>query len=120
MKELNLTMAQQHLTAGDDPINVNKVKFNSCRCSSSTAIIILYRALLQKPPPCMFTAHIAFKETPSFKAPEDGLDISREHSLKGGIFIERSIESDSAHSLAPTLVRMEVFHLPYFTLPSQF
>lgn len=56
----------------------------------------------RQPPPCMFTANIAFKETPSFKAPEDGPDISREHSLKGGVFIVMSIESDnnSSRSLA--------------------
>lgn len=71
----------------------------------------------------MFTANIAFKETPSFKAPEDGPDISREHSLKGGVFIEMPIESDNntSHLLAslyyPPLVQMEVFvfDLPYLT-----
>lgn len=63
----------------------------------------------------MFTANIAFKETPSFKAPEDGPDISREHSLKGGVFIVKSIESDnnSSHLLAspfhPTLAQIEEF-----------
>lgn len=96
-------------------------------CRSSTAIIILHHALMAKadrqPAPCMFTANIAFKETPSFKAPEDGPDISREHSLKGGVFIVKSIESDnnSSHLLAspfcPTLVQMEVFvfDLQYFS-----
>lgn len=34
-------------------------------------------------------------------APEDGPDISREHSLKGDVFIVMSIESDnSSHLLA--------------------
>lgn len=33
--------------------------------------------------------------TAYFKAPEDGLDISREHSLKGAVFIVMSIESDN-------------------------
>lgn len=70
----------------------------------------------------MFTANIAFKETPSFRAPEDGPDILREHSLKGGVFIVMSIESDnnSSHLLGSpyylTLMQMEVlvFDLPYF------
>lgn len=78
---------------------VKKVKFTSCRCRSSAAIIILHHALMAKadrqPPPCMFTDNIAFKETPSFKAPENGPDISREHSLKGAVFIVMSIESDN-------------------------
>lgn len=52
----------------------------------------------RQPQPCMFSANIAFKETPSFKAPEDGPDISKEHSLKGGVFIVMSIESDNKNS----------------------
>lgn len=74
-------------------------------------------------PPCMFTANIAFKETLSFMAPEENYDILREHSLKRGVFIVMSIESDnnSSHLLASpfclTLAQMEVFvfDLPYFT-----
>lgn len=56
----------------------------------------------RQPPPSLISANIAFKETPFFKAPEDGPDISREHSLKGGIFIVMSIENDNnnSHSLA--------------------
>lgn len=68
-KERLLTKAQQKLPAGEDPINVKKAKFNYCRCLTSTAIIILNLALMEKAdrqhPPCMFTANIAFKETSS-------------------------------------------------------
>lgn len=85
---------------------MKEVKFSSCRCHSSTAIIILQCAVMAEADrqllPCMFTATFAFKEMPFFKAPEDGRDISREHSLKGGFFIVMSIESDnsSLHLLA--------------------
>lgn len=68
-KETLLTTAQQNLPGGDDPINVRKVRFSSCRCGTSTAIIILNHALMEKADrqrlPCMFTANIAFKETSS-------------------------------------------------------
>lgn len=61
-KELLLTTAQQNLPASEDAINVKKVKFSSCRCRSSTAIIIINYALMAKadrqPLPCMFTANI--------------------------------------------------------------
>lgn len=76
----------------------------------------------RQPPPCMFTANIAFKETPSFRAPEDGPDISREHSLKGAVFIVMPIESDNNSLHLPaspyytTFEEMEVvfFDPPYF------
>lgn len=69
----------------------------------------------RQPLPCLLSVNIAFKETPFFKAPEYGPDISREHSLKGCIFIVMSIESDNnnSHSLASpdylTSVQDEVF-----------
>lgn len=69
--------------------------------------------------PYMFTADIAFKKMPSFKALEDGPDILRELALKGDIFTVTSTESDnSSLSCVPfnrMQVRMEVssFHLPY-------
>ena len=100
-----MTAAQENLPARGDPINAKEVKFNSCRFRSSTAIIALYHTPMAKadrqPLPCMFTANIAFKETLSIKAPEHGPDISREHSLKDGVFIVMSIESDNGwHLLA--------------------
>lgn len=57
----------------------------------------------------------------SFKAPEDGPDISREHSLKDGVFIMMSIESDnnSSHLLASPS-EVFVFDLLYLTVTPDF
>ena len=91
--------------AGEHPINVKKVEFDSCRCRASAAIIILHHALMaeadRQPLPCMFTANIAFKRRCPSQAPEDGPDISRERSMKGGVFIVMSIENDNNGSRLP-------------------
>lgn len=71
--------------------------------------------------PYMFTADIAFKKMPSFKALEDRPDILRELALKGGIFTVMSIESDiSSLSCVPfnhMQVWMEVLFFLAYLIP---
>lgn len=64
-KKKRAALSTAQAAAGEHPINVKKVEFDSCRCRASTAIIILHHALMaeadRQPLPCMFTANIAFK-----------------------------------------------------------